>query len=67
MNSIEGQAKEIRQLNAALDELKHQRQYVQLFVEDNLEEVKNEIGGVVGYRLDLTPAGTATLCKLIGL
>lgn len=34
-------------------------------VMNNVEEVKNEIGGVVGYSLNLTPSQTELLCQIL--
>lgn len=35
------------------------------FVRNNLLEVKNDIGGAIGYRLDLTPDETETLWRIL--
>lgn len=36
-----------------------------LFIMDNAEEVKNDIGGVEGYKLELTPIQTRKLMSIL--
>jgi len=54
-------------INALKSHHRHYRQRVMLEIQDKLQEVHNNIGGVIGYRIELNADETEKLCKLVEL